>query len=137
MASNQDLKAMAKSRVAARKAVRGLEITELKQLIDNLGVAYAAQLKQHEAREEKARAAQIAKINAMLQETGLSPEDLRKITGKGKRAAGKKRKKLGKVPPKYRLLIDGTEYLWSGRGRPPKVFQEYFQAGNSKESCAI
>lgn len=138
MAANTDLKAMAKSRVATKKAIRGLDVNELKRLIDNLGVAYTGLQKQQEARKVKARAAQIAKINTMLQETGLSPEDLKKGTAKGKRGAGsKKRRKLGKVPPKYRLLVDGNEFLWSGRGRPPKVFQEYFDAGNSKESCAI
>lgn len=137
MALNQDLKSMAKSRVAAKKAIRGLETSELKKLIDNLGVAYAAQLKQKEAREEKARAAQIAKINALLEETGLSPEDLKKTGAKNKRGPARKGRKLGKVAPKYRLTVDGTEYLWSGRGRPPKVFQEYFEAGNSRESCAI
>ena len=42
-----------------------------------------------------------------------------------------------KVPPRYRLEIDGKEYLWSGRGRTPRVFREYFDAGNSRESCEI
>ena len=41
------------------------------------------------------------------------------------------------VAPKYRLVVNGEEYLWTGRGRTPKVFQEYFDAGNSRESCEI
>jgi DNA-binding protein H-NS len=50
-----------------------------------------------------------------------------------KKTTAKKRK----VAPKYRLVVDGQEYLWSGRGRAPKVFKDYMDSGKSKESCAI
>tara|TARA_R100000005_G_scaffold61204_1_gene31407 strand:+ start:1409 stop:1939 length:531 start_codon:yes stop_codon:yes gene_type:complete len=54
-----------------------------------------------------------------------------------KHSAAKKPAKRKTVPPRYRLDIDGREYLWSGRGRTPKIFQAYFDAGNSRESCEI
>jgi DNA-binding protein H-NS len=60
-----------------------------------------------------------------------------KPASKPKRAAAKKSSKHTPVPPRYRLEIDGKEYLWSGRGRAPKIFQAYFDAGNSRESCEI
>jgi DNA-binding protein H-NS len=86
-----------------------------------------------------------------LAESGLEPNDLKtaaakpkgkakpknKAAAKGKLAAAKKAGKRATVPPRYRLELGGQEHLWSGRGRTPKVFQAYFDAGNSRESCEI
>ncbi|WP_350145113.1 H-NS family nucleoid-associated regulatory protein [Haliea sp.] len=66
-----------------------------------------------------------------------TPKAASKAPAKGKPAAAKKVGKRPTIPPRYRLEIDGQEHLWSGRGRTPKVFQAYFDAGNSRESCEI
>ncbi|WP_339720045.1 H-NS family nucleoid-associated regulatory protein, partial [Marinomonas primoryensis] len=41
------------------------------------------------------------------------------------------------VEPKYRLTVEGETHEWTGRGRTPKVFQAYFDAGNSRDSVEI
>ncbi len=129
---------LAKSKVKARSAAKGLSVSEMEKLIANLTSILKSEKQKEAAREKAARQAKIAKIKALMEESGLSPADLRaagrKAGAKGRRkAAGKRRK----VAPKYRLVVDGKEHLWSGRGRAPRVFKEYFGAGNSRDSCAI
>ena len=126
---------IAKSKLKARSAAKNLSIAELEKVIENLSGVLKAEREKEKTRTEAAKKAKIAKIKALMDESGLKPEDLK--GARGKRGRKKKTAKRGKVPPKYRLVVDGQEYLWSGRGRPPRVFKEYMDAGNSKESCAI
>ena len=129
----------AKSKTKAKAEARKLDISDLKKLVISLSEALDAEQKKQKEKEEKDRLAKIAKINEMLAENGLKPEDLKKA-GSGKRGrkpgpkAGAKR---GPVPTKYRLVVDGKTHEWTGRGRTPKVFQAYFDAGNSRESVEI
>lgn len=132
---------MLSSKTSLKADARKLAIDELEKLIKALNEVLAAEKAKAAKKEEAAREANIRKINQLLDETGLDPEDLKKTKARGKkkaraRSSGKKAGRA-KVPPKYRLVVDGEEYLWSGRGRPPKAFQAYFDAGNSKESCRI
>lgn len=138
MASKSDsvLLPLAKSKLKARSAVKGLTVPELEKVIANLSSVLEGEKKKESEKAEAAKRARIAKIKALMEESGLAPDDLKgakRGRRKGKAPARAKRS----VPPKYRLEVDGEEYLWSGRGRPPKVFKDYFDAGNSKESCAI
>jgi DNA-binding protein H-NS len=126
---------IAKSKLKARSAAKNLSIPDLEKVIDNLSSVLKAEKEKEKTRSEAAKKAKIAKIKALMDESGLKPEDLK--GARGKRGRTKKTAKRAKVPPKYRLVVDGQEYLWSGRGRPPRVFKEYMDAGNSKESCAI
>ena len=135
------LSSIAKSKVKLRAAVKGLEIEVLEKLISNLSSILESEREKQKTKEAVAKKAKIAKIKAMMAESGLSPEDLKGGGKRGRPAKGTAKKATKrakrKVAPKYRLVVKGTEHLWSGRGRPPKAFKDYMDAGNSKESCAI
>jgi DNA-binding protein H-NS len=137
--SQSTLAPLAKSKLKARSAAKGLSVAELEKVIANLAAALDMEKKKENQKAEAAKKASIAKIKALMDETGLAPEDL-KASGRSRRGKAKakaKGKAKRSVEPKYRLVIDGEEHLWSGRGRPPRAFKEYMDAGNSKESCAI
>ncbi|GAB3313775.1 H-NS histone family protein [Haliea atlantica] len=132
------LQEFAKSKTRAKAEARKLPFAELEKLIKSLNEALEAEKAKEEKKLEQERLATIDKINNLLADTGLKPEDLKKTKKtRGKAKGAKAGRKMGKVPPRYRLVIDGKEHLWSGRGRTPRVFQEYFDAGNSRESCEI
>lgn len=125
---------LVKSKLKARSAAKGLSVSELEKIIANLQIVLKATQEKEAAKREADKKNKIAKIKALMEESGLSPSDL-KATGRGrKRKPGAKRKKAA---PKYRLVVGGVEHLWSGRGRPPKVFKAHMDSGKSKESCAI
>ncbi|MDO8863814.1 H-NS histone family protein [Haliea sp. E1-2-M8] len=157
-----------KSITMTRTEARRLPIGDLEKLVASLDKTLAAEKTKLEKKQSQERSATIKKVNALLAESGLQPNDLKKTTvktkgqakakintkaktkakaktpkaaskaaAKGKPAAAKKAGKRATVPPRYRLELDGQEHLWSGRGRTPKVFQAYFDAGNSRESCEI
>ena len=112
---------LAKSKVKARSAAKGLSIAEMERLIANLTSILKSEKQKEAARDKAARQAKIAKIKALMEESGLSPADLRAAGRKAGQKAGRKAKgKQRKVAPKYRLVIDGQEHLWSGRGRAPQ-----------------
>ncbi|MEQ8800489.1 H-NS histone family protein [Haliea sp.] len=136
---NSVLSVYAKSKTRTSAEARRLSLAELENLVANLTATLAAEKEKLKKKEAQDRLATIQKVNDLLAESGLKPEDLKKAPRKAsaKRTATTKRGKKAKVPPRYRLEIDGKEYLWSGRGRTPRVFQEYFDAGNSRESCEI
>ncbi|HAN27055.1 MAG TPA: DNA-binding protein [Haliea salexigens] len=122
----------------AKAEARRLSQEELEKLIASLNEALKAEKEKTKKKQEKDRVATIRKVNDLLAESGLKPEDLKKnASAARKRKATAKSRKTGTVPAKYRLVIDGKKHEWTGRGRTPKVFQAYFDAGNSRESCAI
>jgi len=125
----------AKSKTKAKAEARRLAMPELEKLIAALKEVQATEKSKAKKKEDQKRQANIKKAKALLAEAGLKPEDLKTTAGKTKKAARKTAKR--KVPPRYRLVIDGEEHLWSGRGRTPKVFQEYLAQGNAKEDCEI
>ena len=134
------LEELARSRVKAKAAANKLEVAVLKKLIESLTAALAVQEKR--AREKAARDRQnnINRINQLLAENGLSVADLKEAPPRRRRRRRTKQRrgaKRGKVAPKYRLVVDGVEHLWSGRGRAPRVFADYFAQGNSRESVEI
>ncbi len=127
---------LARSRVKAKAAANKLEISVLKKLIESLNIALEAQVKRAKEKAEREKQDKIRKINQLLAESGLSLADLQKPAPKRRRRRTKQRRvgKRRKVAPKYRLVIDGKEHLWSGRGRAPLVFADYFTQGGSRES---
>lgn len=136
-AKKSALEEFAKSKTRAKAEARRLPFADLEKLIASLNEALTAEKAKEEKRLERERINSIEKINSLLAESGLKPEDLKKKTKtRANRKTGKTTKR-SKVPPRYRLVIDGKEHLWSGRGRTPRVFQAYFDAGNSRESCEI
>jgi DNA-binding protein H-NS len=131
---------MVRSKLKVRAAVKGLSVEDIEKLIGNLKSVLNDEVKKEAARIESQKKAKIAKIKALMAESGLDPDDLVKATRRGAKGAkgGKKAAKTRKkAAPKYRLVVDGAEHLWSGRGRPPKVFKDYMDSGKSKESCAL
>jgi DNA-binding protein H-NS len=136
------------SRTRLKADARKLAVDELEKLIKALNEVLAAEKAKAEKKEAAAREANIRKINELLEESGLNADDLKKAgrrkaraktkaKAKAKTKAKRKAGKRATVEPKYRLKVDGKEHLWSGRGRPPRVFADYFAAGHSKDSCLI
>ncbi|MEM8492266.1 MAG: H-NS histone family protein [Pseudomonadota bacterium] len=129
---------LVKSKLKARSAAKGLSSLELERVITNLQQVLKTEVAREEAKEAAARKAKIAKIRALMEESGLSASDLKAVKGRrGRRKGAGKAKVKGKVAPKYRLVVAGEEHLWTGRGRPPKVFKAYLDSGKSKDSCLI
>ena len=135
-----------KSKAKAKAEAKRLALKEIDKLIAVLQEAKAELKKKEADRAAKEKLANIERIKAMMAEAGVSTQELSGAVGRGRKAAApkasaaaakSKRKPSGPVAPKYRLVIDGQESLWTGRGRTPKVFQAYFDAGNSRESCEI
>ena len=133
------LEDLARSRVKTKTAANKLEIALLKKLIESLNVALEAKVQRAKDKAEREKQNNIKRINAMLADSGLSIADLQQPAPRRRRRRTKKRRagKRGKVAPKYQLIVDGVEHLWSGRGRAPRVFAEYFSQGNSRESVEI
>ena len=133
------LEELARSRAKAKAAAKKLETTALKKLIQSLTMAVEAEEKRAKDKAAREKQNKIRKINQLLADSGLSVADLQQSAPSRKRRRSKQRRggKRGKVAPKYRLLVDGVEHLWSGRGRAPLVFADYFAQGNSRESVEI
>ncbi|MDA8654340.1 H-NS histone family protein [Alphaproteobacteria bacterium] len=86
------------------------------------------------AEVNKKRFKKIRKIVDLMAEAEVTLDDIKDL----KKRKKPKSKRSGKaVAPKYKLVVNGKENLWSGRGRTPKIFQEYCNAGNSRESYEI
>lgn len=138
-----NLSPLVKSKMKVRAAVKGLSTQEIEKLIVNLSDVLKSEKQKESKKSETAKKAKIAKIKALMAESGLKPEDLKvpgKAAGKAKlrgRRPGAKVASKRKAAPKYRLVVDGIEHLWSGRGRPPKAFKAYMDSGKNKENLAI
>ena len=132
------LEELAKSRVKAKAAAKKMEISALRKLIQSLTTALEAEEKRLKEKETKDRHKKIQKINQLLEENGLKVSDLKSVGYSTRKKTTKPRGgKRGSVPPKYRLVVDGIEHLWSGRGRTPLIFADHFDKGNSRESVEI
>ena len=137
------LVAMAASKVKTRKLAKALSADDLKKLIENLSAAYESEQKREAAKQAKKKAAALKKLQTMMVESGLSPADVAKLSGaapkkRGRKAKAKAKAKSGvKVPPKYKITVNGESHLWTGRGRMPVVFREFVESGGSLESCLI
>ena len=136
------LKELSGSKAKVKAAARELELSELEKLVASLTAELNAEKKRQHEKQSKNRKGQIEKINKLLAQTGLTVDDLKStVAVGGKKAKVKAKKKTAgkraKVAPKYRLVVDGVEHLWSGRGRTPLAFAEYFEAGNERDSLLI
>ena len=132
------LEELAISRVKAKAAAKKLELSALKKLIQSLTIALESEEKRIKEKEEKDRINKIQKINQLLAENGLKVSDLKSVGYSTRKKSTKRRGgKRGPVAAKYKLVVDGVEHLWSGRGRTPLVFASHFDKGNSRESVEI
>lgn len=122
-------------KTSLRKASKELSVAELEKLAENL--AELIEERQQEAAAMEAELAQKqASIDAIKQKMAESGVDLSDLLSalEGSGAA----KPKGTVKPKYQIKdADGSLVQWTGRGRTPKVFQQFFDQGGSKEDCLI
>ena len=133
---------LAKSKSKLKSAAKNLDTKTLEKLIASLSDILKSVKSGAAAKLEKERRSKIKKISQLMAASGLSINDLKAsgVTGakSGKKIATKKTgAKRPKVLAKYRLVINGVEHKWSGRGRTPLVFSAHFAAGNSRESVEI
>lgn len=115
-----------------RKQCQDLSITDIEKIIidltDILKEKEVSELERVEADREKN--AKIDMIRKTMQEAGIGFEDIKDLVV----TTTKK-----KVEAKYRIIdADGETHEWSGRGRTPLAFQEYFDTqGVTKDACLI
>ena len=132
------LESIAKSKAAANRAVKTMSVEQVERALHNLSAA-AEKIKQQESvRTQRKKEMAVKKVKSMMDELGISPDD---IMGNTKKVAGKKRsagpRKGNKVAPKYQLTVDGTTHQWTGRGRTPVVFKVHVENGGSLDDCLI
>ena len=132
------LESIAKSKAAANRAVKTMSVEQVERALHNLSAA-AEKIKQQESvRAQRKKEMAVKKLKSMMDELGISPDD---IVGNTKKVAGKKRsagpRKGNKVAPKYQLTVDGTTHQWTGRGRTPVVFKVHVANGASLDECLI
>lgn len=125
---------LAGNKAKARAAAKELSVAQLENLIAGFTNALEKVREEEEARnaEQALKSARAEKIATLIAESGLTMEEVAQLTTP---KAGATKGKT--VEPKYRLVVDGKTHEWTGRGRTPKVFQQHFDAGNSRESVEI
>lgn len=123
------------------------EITMEMQTYNELQTEIARLQKEADKVRKGALKAAIQQIRNLMQEFGLSFEDIEapKKRGRGKADAkakpgrGRKAKavkKGGKVKPKYRSPAD-PKLTWTGRGRKPQWAAEWVDSGRSLDELLI
>ncbi len=132
------LQSIAKSKAAANRAVKSLDIQQIERALANLSAA-AEKLKERESfRAQRKKEVAVKKLKSMMNELGISAADITgtsKSKSNGKRTTGPK--KGNKVAPKYQVTVDGVTHQWTGRGRTPVVFRSYVENGGSLNDCLI
>jgi DNA-binding protein H-NS len=128
---------LATNRNSLKSLVKNFYLDDLKKFSSNLTIIIEQRKNQEEELREKhkQKIKKIEEIKSLLSEQNLSVDDL---IGDPLRHILKPIKAKKKLPPKYQLVnLDGTTHEWTGRGIAPKVFQQHFDCGHSKESCLI
>jgi DNA-binding protein H-NS len=138
MTEAQALQTIAKSKAAANRAVKGLDIEQVERALQNLSAA-AKTLKERESqRAQRKKEVAVKKLKSMMDELGISAEDIvssKKSASTAKKTTGPK--KGNKVEPKYQITVDGETFKWTGRGRTPVVFRNHIDQGGSLDDCLI
>ncbi len=115
-----------------RKQCQDLSVSDIEKIIADLSDILLDKQAEEKARMEadREKSEKIEIIRKTMQEAGIDFDDLKDLVA----AAPKK-----KVESKYRVTDDeGNVHEWSGRGRTPVVFQQYFDKhGVDKEACLI
>ena len=125
---------LAGNKAKARAAAKELTVAQLENLIAGLNKALekAKEDAIAQAEVEAQKSARAEEIANLIAKSGLTMEEVALLSTPKAGAT-----KGITVEPKYRLTIQDKTYEWTGRGRTPKVFQEYFNAGNSRKSVEI
>ena len=130
------IRKLAKSKTAANKLVKTVEVETIEKALRNLGTALEVNKTREQEREQKKKASAVKKLKNMMAELGISTEDILNESSPQNPLKEKPRSRA-KALPKYALSRDGTTHQWTGRGRAPIVFREYLERGGSLESCLI
>lgn len=138
MTEVEALQAIARSKAAANRALKGLDIEQVERALNNLSAA-AKTIKERESqRAQRKKDVAVKKLKSMMDQLGISAED---IVAEKKSASTRKKttgpKKGNKVAPKYQISVDGQVFKWTGRGRTPVVFKNYIDQGGSLDDCLI
>jgi len=138
MTEAQALQTIARSKAAANRALKGLDIEQVERALHNLSAA-AKTLKERESqRAQRKKEVAVKKLKSMMDELGISAEDIvasKKSASTAKKSTGPK--KGNKVAPKYQITVDGQTFKWTGRGRTPVVFKNHVDQGGSLDDCLI
>lgn len=137
MTDGISVSAIAKSKVAANRALKSLTIEQAERAIFNLTAATESAKAREAERAEKKKAIAVAKLRTMMSEMGISADDIAGSDSTPAKGVRKARKKPGKVPAKYSITVDGDTHRWTGRGRTPLVFKNYVEQGGSLDDCLI
>ncbi len=122
-------------KTSLRKACKELSASELDKLVGNLS-DLIGERKQEEQAMEAQRAQKQASIDAIKKQMADNGVDLNDLLAVLEASPAVKPK--GTVKPKYQIEdSEGKVLQWTGRGRTPKLFQEYFDQGGSKDDCLI
>ena len=122
-------------KTSLRKACREISLADMEKLSENL-FEMIEERKAEEAErleEQKEKLEKLESLKRQIVESGIELSDLvDSLEG------SLTPKKKGTVKPKYEIQdADGNVHQWTGRGRTPKLFQEFFDQGGSKEDCLI
>jgi len=128
---------IASNRNSLKALTKDFYIDELEKLENNINIIIK-QRKEVEIelkKKHKEKIQQIENIKTLLSEKGLTVDDLINDPIATFNQPSKPKKKL---KPKYRIVdLNSETHEWTGRGKTPKIFKDYFDLGNSKESCLI
>lgn len=122
-------------KTSLRKACKDLSLAEMEKLSESLLELIEERREEEVARqeEEKEKREKLEAIKRDMAESGI---DIGELMQSLEGAAPKKKK--GTVKPKYQITdSEGKVHQWTGRGRTPKVFQEYFDQGGTREESLI
>ena len=145
--TNNSLYRSARSKTFAKRLVKAVSLNDAERAIKNLQAA-CAELKARELNKSlRQRAANVKKVRKLMAQTGLTLRDLESsAAGSSRRSSRNSTRsrtaaastlKGRKIPPKYRINVDGSCYEWSGRGRMPRAFRERIENGDSLENHLI
>lgn len=112
-----------------KAAMKTLSIDEIKAVhlkMEKIISDREEEIKEKEAKEAE-RQAKLDEVRKIMDESGLSIEEL----------AGSEPKKKRSYPPKYRIECEGEEVKWSGHGRMPIIFKKAIDEGRSIEEFLI
>lgn len=133
-----DLVDLSEKRALLKRIARQMPIDSTLKLIGalqaGLKLAEDDELKRMEEVAVKETAA--IEIVEKMAEAGLTFDDISTYSSMSNKKI--KTRSIAKVEPKYRIEVDGETHEWTGRGRAPRVFADFFEAHNvTKKDVAI
>ncbi|WP_341501638.1 H-NS family nucleoid-associated regulatory protein [Gallaecimonas sp. GXIMD4217] len=118
---------------AQTKDLSVAELEEIKGKLENI-IEHRREEEAERQQEEVERQRKIEEFRKAMEAAGISPDEL------GMSAAAPATRKGGKGvkrAPKYRIVVDGQETLWTGVGRTPRVFKDVLDKGGKLDDYLI